>query len=90
MFSNGLAAGLAAGLVAGGGGGLAGGLAVGLAFVSVASCRYLIAVSIAASAQLIPLRFARFLRWAYEAGILRISGNAYQFRHNELRDWLHL
>jgi len=68
--------------------GLVGGLALGLAFGSIASCRYLIAISIAASARLLPLRFARFLQWACRAGILRVAGNAYQFRHSELRDWL--
>ena len=70
--------------------GLGAGLVVGLVFISVTSCRYLIAISIAGSTRLLPLRFAKFLNWAYKAGILRISGNAYQFRHTELRDWLQL
>ena len=65
-----------------------GGAAVGLAYYSLAGLRYLIGVSLAACQRLLPVRFARFLHWAYEAGILRISGNAYQFRHTELRDWL--
>lgn len=30
----------------------------------------------------------RFLEWAYDAGLLRVSGPAYQFRHRELQLWL--
>jgi hypothetical protein len=36
----------------------------------------------------LPWRLGAFLNWAYGAGLLRISGNAYQFRHRELQDWL--
>lgn len=36
----------------------------------------------------LPLRLGAFLDWAYEAGLLRVSGIAYQFRHDELRNWL--
>ena len=50
--------------------------------------RYCVAMNIAARRRLHPVRLSLFLRWANSAGILRISGNAYQFRHNELRDWL--
>lgn len=64
------------------GGGLGGGLG------GIAWLRYAIAVSLAAHDKRIPLRFTRFLHWAYQAGLLRISGNAYQFRHIELRNWL--
>jgi hypothetical protein len=70
--------------------GLAGGLVFGLV-VGVAGhawLRYVIAVSVSARRKRLPLRFGRFLNWAYQAGILRISGNAYQFRHVEIRDWL--
>ena len=67
--------------------GLAGGLAGGLLGVS-AWFRYAIAVSLATRDKLIPLRFARFLHWSYQSGLLRVSGNAYQFRHIELRNWL--
>jgi len=35
-----------------------------------------------------PLRFGRFLDWAHDAGLLRASGVAYQFRHRQLQDWL--
>jgi hypothetical protein len=36
----------------------------------------------------LPIRFGRFLDWAHGAGVLRIAGNAYQFRHIEIRNWL--
>ncbi|WP_198533922.1 NACHT domain-containing protein [Streptomyces odonnellii] len=36
----------------------------------------------------VPLRLGRFLESAYHAGILRISGTAWQFRHRELQDHL--
>ncbi|WP_225102536.1 NACHT domain-containing protein [Streptomyces sp. CoH27] len=36
----------------------------------------------------LPLRLAPFLDWCCEAGLLRVEGFAYQFRHRELQDWL--
>ncbi|MEU2390402.1 NACHT domain-containing protein [Streptomyces sp. NPDC007369] len=36
----------------------------------------------------LPWRLGRFLAWASEAGLLRVAGNAYQFRHLELQDHL--
>ncbi|MFG2224887.1 NACHT domain-containing protein [Streptomyces sp. NPDC048644] len=36
----------------------------------------------------VPWRPGAFLHWAYGAGLLRVSGIAYQFRHRELQDWL--
>ena len=36
----------------------------------------------------LPWRLGRFLDWAYGAGLFRISGTAYQFRHRELQDHL--
>ncbi|MGI5511911.1 NACHT domain-containing protein [Streptomyces sp. CA-106131] len=36
----------------------------------------------------LPWRLGRFLDWAYGAGLVRISGTAYQFRHRELQDHL--
>lgn len=33
-------------------------------------------------------RPGRFLDWASEAGLVRLSGAAYQFRHAELQNWL--
>jgi hypothetical protein len=36
----------------------------------------------------LPWRLGRFLHACYQAGILRIAGSAYQFRHRELQDHL--
>jgi hypothetical protein len=36
----------------------------------------------------LPLRLARFLDWAHHAGLLRVAGNSYQFRHIEFQRWL--
>lgn len=36
----------------------------------------------------LPWPLGRHMAWAHEAGILRVAGNAYQFRHQELQDWL--
>ncbi|WUH88692.1 NACHT domain-containing protein [Streptomyces sp. NBC_00433] len=49
--------------------------------------RYLVFLCVCRG-QLLPWRLGAFLNWAYEAGLLRISGIAYQFRHRELQDWL--
>jgi hypothetical protein len=37
---------------------------------------------------MLPFRTGSFLNWAYKAGLLRLSGSAYQFRHRELQQWL--
>ncbi|WP_328879168.1 NACHT domain-containing protein [Streptomyces sp. NBC_00299] len=36
----------------------------------------------------LPWRLGAFLAWAESAGLLRVAGVAYQFRHRELQDWL--
>ncbi|MFJ2768075.1 NACHT domain-containing protein [Streptomyces sp. NPDC087300] len=36
----------------------------------------------------LPLSPGAFLAWAYHAGLLRIVGGAYEFRHSELQEWL--
>lgn len=36
----------------------------------------------------LPWRLGRFLDWSYRAGLLRIAGPAYQFRHRELQEYL--
>jgi hypothetical protein len=36
----------------------------------------------------LPWRLGQFLDWAYDAGLMRVSGIAYQFRHQELQNWL--
>jgi hypothetical protein len=48
--------------------------------------RYLVTLVLAHGR--LPWRTAEFMEWAYEAGLLRISGVAYQFRHQELANWL--
>lgn len=57
-------------------------------FLAAVGVRYIIAVLFGAAARIHPLRLGRFLDWAYDAGLLRISGVAYQFRHQELQDHL--
>lgn len=66
------------------------GLVLGLAFgvAGHAWMRYAIAVVGGSNRQQVPFRFGRFLHWAQEAGILRVAGGSYQFRHVALRDWL--
>ncbi|MER7182871.1 NACHT domain-containing protein [Streptomyces hyaluromycini] len=54
--------------------------------MSRGSRRYLLALLFARGR--VPFRFARFLRWAHGAGLLRVSGPAYQFRHREFQEWL--
>ncbi|KAK1177909.1 NACHT domain-containing protein [Streptomyces sp. NBS 14/10] len=66
--------------------GLAAGLAVGLYLSTGAGRRYV--VFLCCSRGRLPRRLGAFLHWAYGAGLLRISGLAYQFRHRELQDWL--
>jgi hypothetical protein len=72
------------------------GFAVALTFASMcllgsvfssAYVRYLVAVYFGGRRGL-PLRFADFLNWCHSAGILRVSGIGYQFRHQELLDYL--
>ncbi|MFP8961264.1 NACHT domain-containing protein [Streptomyces nanhaiensis] len=36
----------------------------------------------------LPAGLGSFLDWCCEAGLLRVEGLAYQFRHRELQDWL--
>ncbi|WP_200308422.1 NACHT domain-containing protein [Streptomyces adelaidensis] len=74
--------GLAFGLVAG----FTGGLVGGLYFATGAGRRYV--VFLCCSRGRLPWRLGAFLDWAYGAGLLRISGTAYQFRHRELQEWL--
>ncbi|MEU0093871.1 hypothetical protein [Kribbella sp. NPDC006257] len=46
---------------------------------------YALAVLYLARRKQFPLRPARFLDWAYDAGLVRLSGTATQFRHRELQ-----
>ncbi|MGI5457847.1 NACHT domain-containing protein [Streptomyces sp. CA-249302] len=74
--------GVIAGVVLGLSAGLAAALGVGLA----SARRY--TVFLLCSRSWLPFRLARFLDWAVNAGLLRYSGPAYQFRHRELQQWL--
>ncbi|MBP2704233.1 hypothetical protein JOL79_10465 [Microbispora sp. RL4-1S] len=47
--------------------------------------RYALSLGIQAARGRLPLRLAAFLDWAVPAGLMRGSGRAYQFRHDELR-----
>lgn len=77
-------------------GGITAGLVFGLWFWvagvgsrgSSAWTRYHIAVAINWLRGRAPLRFGAFLDWAHDAGLLRVSGVAYQFRHRQLQEWL--
>ncbi|MGW3913127.1 NACHT domain-containing protein [Streptomyces sp. NPDC005070] len=95
----GLAFGLAFGLTAGLAVGLAVGLAIGLTLALTfgllaglyngftgAGRRYLVFLLCVRGR--LPWHLGAFLNWSYEAGLLRISGVAYQLRHRELQDWL--
>jgi len=64
------------------------GLGLGLTVFANAWTRYQVTVVIIAVRQQGPLRFGAFLDWAHQAGLLRVSGLAYQFRHRQLQDWL--
>ncbi|WP_435228404.1 NACHT domain-containing protein [Streptomyces sp. Tue6028] len=58
----------------------------GVVVVADAWMRYI--VLLLCTRGLLPWRLAAFMDWASRAGLLRISGTAYQFRHRELQDWL--
>jgi hypothetical protein len=60
--------------------------AVGLTVAQAPWRRYL--ALLLCSRGKLPWRLGAFLDWAYGAGLLRVSGIAYQFRHDELRNWL--
>ena len=75
------------------------GLLVGLAFgltlavfsaalSAVASGRYAIASLLFGFNGRFPRRPARFLEWARNIGLLRVTGVAYQFRHDTYQQWL--
>ncbi|MFD0338132.1 NACHT domain-containing protein [Streptomyces sp. NPDC127117] len=36
----------------------------------------------------LPFRLSRFLEWSRAAGLIRVTGAAYQFRHREFQEWL--
>lgn len=38
--------------------------------------------------RLLPVQPLSFFRWAENTGLFRVAGTSYQFRHEDLRDWL--
>ncbi|MGW7419087.1 NACHT domain-containing protein [Streptomyces sp. NPDC054813] len=67
--------------------GLAPGLAAGLAFTGAGVGRRHLVFLLCSRGKL-PLRLGTFLDWACAAGLMRLAGAAYQFRHRELQQWL--
>ncbi len=64
-------------------------LVVGLIFVANSPWpRYLFAAMLLAHRRDLPKRPAVFMDWAYQAGLMRLSGIAVQFRHREFQTWL--
>ena len=75
----GLVLGLSAGLV----------LAILIAPLAAgASGRYAVASLLFGFTGIFPRRPARFLEWARDSGLLRVTGVAYQFRHDTYQQWL--
>jgi hypothetical protein len=62
-------------------------LLVGALFASTA-CTYGATVAISRWTGLFATRPARFLDWGTKTGLLRITGTAFQFRHETYRQWL--
>lgn len=50
--------------------------------------RYLVATGMLAGRNQLPFREARFLDWAHDVGLMRLSGISIQFRHLELQSHL--
>ncbi len=50
--------------------------------------RYMLMLMLIAPGKKVPLQFSYFIAWCYRAGLLRVSGVAYEFRHQELRKYL--
>ncbi|GAB7109696.1 hypothetical protein JCM4814A_80110 [Streptomyces phaeofaciens JCM 4814] len=84
----GLPAGLAAGLLAGLVARLGSGLAAVVASPNPSSAAWRYMVFLLCARGRVPFRLARFLDWSCDAGLMRYSGPAYQFRHRELQLWL--
>lgn len=62
-------------------------VALVMGFISGSTARRY-TVFLLCSRRRLPFRLARFLDWACTAGLMRQSGPAYQFRHNELQTWI--
>jgi len=61
---------------------------MGMPLVSMAWSRYRLAVLILFLQRRLPWRIITFLQWNYNAGLMRVSGLSYQFRHLRLQNWL--
>jgi hypothetical protein len=85
----GLAFGIAAGVVKGGVGGVAVGLVTAL-LAGLAGWRYVAFLLLTRrwNSEWLPWRLGSFLHWGYQAGLVRVAGIGYQFRHRELQDYL--
>lgn len=59
-----------------------------MASFGIASGRYASATTIFAFTRQFPSRPADFFEWARSAGLLRVNGPAYQFRHGTYQHWL--
>jgi hypothetical protein len=88
VIAVGLAYGLAAAVTFGIAGGIASGLIAAFPLGVGTWVNYHVAVAVVACRGQGPWRLGAFLDWACEAGLLRVSGLAYQFRHQQLQDWL--
>lgn len=84
----GLTCGFAAAVTFGMEGGIAGGLIAAFPFGAGVWANYHVAVAVLAHRRQGTWRLGAFLDWACAAGLLRASGLAYQFRHQQLQDWL--
>ncbi|WP_168221042.1 NACHT domain-containing NTPase [Actinomadura sp. WMMA1423] len=69
---------------------MAQGLLFGLGLFGVAGTRYLglLLATRRWHERPLPWMLGGFLEWAYAAGLLRVAGVAYQFRHRELQEYL--
>lgn len=50
--------------------------------------RYALTVRVLRRADQLPRRLGQFLDWAYTAGLVRLTGTATQFRHQDLQTHL--
>ncbi|WP_148305702.1 hypothetical protein [Streptomyces collinus] len=59
---------------------------LGFGFFLVPWLRYVTAMTLARKK--LPWRLAAFLDWARKAGLMTISGVGFQFRHQDLQEWI--